>query len=198
MVTFGGNLEVAPSARLVAGRACHEFPDRDNEIFDFEGSWKHFVTWALFANALDPTSYGAVWVEHKRANVGKLKYIAINTAERAVDVIAQIDCDDAWLRIECGYYSGFSLGGSYTRRWPVVEDGKALSRYVARPGELSIGWQQKVPGCEFKFLYSGGAWKRPPRFDKDTPCSVCNYVPEPRFTAKEGKHDTDFRPHLQG
>ena len=66
-----------------------------------------------------------------------------------IDVAAKIVDDNEWKKVLEGVYTGFSIGGRYTRKWPDILGGKMVNRYTAAPSEVSIVDQPCVSAAKF-------------------------------------------------
>jgi len=142
--------KVDEQSRTVTGRATQEMLDRDSEIFDYASSKPNFMAWSASVSAdTNGMSLGNIRAMHGSVAAGILKAITFNDHEKAIDVEAHITDDQEWRKVLSGTYSGFSIGGRYTRKWPVVENGKMVHRYTADPAEISIVDRPCVPAAKF-------------------------------------------------
>lgn len=151
---FARLTKVDEEKRLVFGRAVAQVPDKSGEIFDYATSKPYFQEWSASVNKAAKTSSGTenlgnVRAMHGRVAAGKLVEIDYNDAEKAIDVAAYIADDNEWKKTLNGVYTGFSIGGGYVKKWNVVEDGKSLRAYTAKPNEISLADVPCIPGCTF-------------------------------------------------
>ncbi len=58
-----------------------------------------------------------------------------------------------WKKVEAGVYTGFSIGGAYVKRY---RDG-AVTRYVARPSEVSLVDNPCNPDAVFQLVKQDGS-----------------------------------------
>lgn len=139
--------------REVWGRATQEVADKAGEIFDYASSKPHFESWsAEFEKATDGKSLGNVRAMHGKVAAGKVINIAYNDTEKAIDIGTKIVDDDEWNKVTEGVYTGFSIGGSYEKRW---KDGD-LQRFTAKPAEISIVDNPCVPTAVFSMVKADG------------------------------------------
>jgi hypothetical protein len=67
-----------------------------------------------------------------------LTSIDFNDAEKAIDVECKVTDPVEWEKLESGTYAGLSIGGAYARKWSDTIDGKQVTRYEAKPSEISL------------------------------------------------------------
>lgn len=124
--------------RLVYGRATQEVVDKSGEVMDYETSKPMFEKWSSdFATRTKGKSYGNVRIQHDAKRVGGkiAEPLVFNDADKAIDVVVKVTDDKLFNEIKEGYYTGFSIGGSYGKQW-TDDDGNL--HYTAIPSELSI------------------------------------------------------------
>jgi len=139
--------------RLVYGTAVEEVADRAGEIFDYASSKKEFEKWSRdIQKSTGGKSLGNVRAMHGKVAAGKLTQIAFDDDRKAIDVAAKIIDDAEWNKVAAGVYTGFSIGGSYIKRWA---DGD-LQRYTARPAEISLVDFPCVPTATFAMIKADG------------------------------------------
>lgn len=142
--------------REVYGRAVEETPDKSGEIFDYATSKPLFDAWSEdFAKATDGKSLGNVRAMHGAVAAGKVIAYQPDDAAKAIDIGVKIVDDAEWAKVEEGVYTGFSIGGSYEKRWKDPEDTK-LTRYTAKPVEISIVDNPCVPTARFAMVKADG------------------------------------------
>lgn len=145
-------LKVDAVQRLVYG-CIDETPDRSKEVFDYETSKQHFMTWSQdMQKASDGKSYGNVRAMHSLVAAGKLESIDFDDLNKRIEFCARIVDDNEWQKVEEGVYTGFSPGGKYLKRWK--ENG--VTRYTARPTELSIVDLPCIPTATFTLVKAAG------------------------------------------
>src|SRR6185369_2381304 len=153
MKIFAPITKVDAVQRMVYGLATAEQPDKAGEIFDFESSVPHFKSWSdEIAKATDGKSVGNVRAMHGQVSAGILKSIDFDAATKSIPVAAYINDDAEWKKVLEGNYTGFSIGGSYVRKW---KDGE-LNRYEARPTEISIVDNPCIPSATFQMVKADG------------------------------------------
>jgi hypothetical protein len=143
-------VKVDEERREIVGRAAQEVIDRDNEIFDYKSSRPEFEKWS--ADVFQDTngqSHGNVRAMHGNVAAGKLTSITFDDAERAIDVTAKIVDDNEWKKCLEGVYTGLSIGGRYSKKWPEAINGKMVTRYTAVPSEISIVDRPCCPTAKF-------------------------------------------------
>lgn len=124
--------------KLVYGRATQEVVDKSDEIMDYESSKPMFEKWSNdFANRTNGKSYGNVRIQHDSKRVGGkiAEPLTFNDADKAIDICVKVNDDALFNQIKEGYYTGFSVGGSYGKQWT---DDDGLLHYTAIPSEISI------------------------------------------------------------
>jgi hypothetical protein len=144
--------------RLVYGRATQEIIDRSGEMFDYATSKPHFEKWsgdtlAATKAAGTEASLGNVRAMHGKVAAGKLTEMHFDDVEKAIDVCAEIVDDAEWHKVKKGVYTGFSIGGSYVKRWT---DEAGTRRFTAGPAELSIVDNPCVPTATFAMVKANG------------------------------------------
>lgn len=154
MQLFAKLTKVDAENRLVYGRAVDESPDRSGEVFDYATSKGHFEKWSQDAQeATDGKSFGNLRAMHGKVAAGKLTGITFDDVGKSIDVCAHVVDDAEWKKVEEGVYTGFSIGGSYLKKWDDAAakkaDGKALKRYTAAPSELSLVDRPCIPSASF-------------------------------------------------
>lgn len=141
--------KVDEEKRLVYGRATQEVEDRSGEIFDYESSKPYFEKWSdSVKKDSGGKSLGNVRAMHSSVAVGKLTSIDFNDSDKAIDVVSKIIDDAEWKKVIEGVYTGFSIGGSYVKRWDDKDDA-TIKRFTANPVEISIVDRPCVPSATF-------------------------------------------------
>ncbi|SHG91287.1 NUDIX domain-containing protein [Bradyrhizobium erythrophlei] len=140
--------------QTVYGTAVEEVADRAGEIFDYATSKGEFEKWSGdIEKSTDGKSKGNVRAMHGKVAAGKLTDIGFDDKRKAIDVAAKIVDKDEWQKVLEGVYTGFSIGGSYLKRWT---DGD-LKRYTARPAEISLVDLPCVPTATFSIIKADGS-----------------------------------------
>lgn len=139
--------------RLVYGSLATEAPDRTKEVFDYESSKPFVEKWSGgIAKATDGKSQGNLRAMHGKVAAGKFTEVTCNDAEKRVDVCAKVVDDAEWTKVQEGVYTGFSIGGSYVKKW---KDGE-FTRYTADPNEGSLVDLPCNPEAQFVMIKDGG------------------------------------------
>jgi hypothetical protein len=139
----------------------HEIEHSLGEIFDYDSSKPNFQKWSaeVFADT-GGKSHGNVRAMHGSVAAGVLTDIDFNDHEKAIDITAHITDDQEWRKITSGTYSGFSIGGKYTKKWPDVIAGVGVNRYTADPAEISIVDRPCVPAAKFFTIHKADGSSR--------------------------------------
>lgn len=148
MQVFARLAKIDESKRLVTGIIANETPDSDNEIFDYATSAPNFKKWSEnVAKASGGKSVGNVRAMHGKVAAGKLTEIEFDDLNKAISVTAEIVDDGEWNKVMKGLYTGFSIGGTYAKKW---DDKVAKAkRYTAQPQEVSLADIPCNPECSF-------------------------------------------------
>ena len=153
MKLFAQILKVDEARQEVIGRIAQEEPDAAKEIMDYETSKPLFRSWSeSFHEATGGMSKGNVRAMHGKVAAGKLTDISFDDEQKAVDVVAHIVDAAEWEKCLKGVYTGFSIGGSYAKRW---EDGD-LMRYTAKPTEVSLVDNPCMKSARFSLVKADG------------------------------------------
>jgi len=135
--------------REVYGRAAQQVLDKSGEIMDYETSKPLFQKWSDgIAEATNGKSLGNVRAMHSKIAAGKLIQLVFDDKEQAIDVVAKIVDDAEWKKVEESVYTGFSIGGSYAKRWEI--DG--VTHYTADPAEVSLVDNPAIPTAVFSLI----------------------------------------------
>jgi len=142
--------KVDEEKRLVYGRIAHEVVDHADEVFDYNSSKANFQRWSsqIMADS-GGKSLGNVRGMHSNIAAGKLTDMRFTDAEKAIDVTAKVVDNNEWDKVLEGVYTGFSMGGTYQRKWPDVMSGKNVTRYTADPSEVSLVDRPCIPTAKF-------------------------------------------------
>jgi hypothetical protein len=155
MQIFARLTKVDEAQRTVTGVIANEALDRSGEVFDYESSKPNFEKWSGdIAKATDGKSVGNVRAMHGNVCAGITKAIHFDDVNKAIEVEAKIIDDNEWNKTLAGCYTGFSIGGSYARKWK-GDDG--VQRYTADPVEYSLVDLPCNPDAQFSVIKSDGA-----------------------------------------
>jgi hypothetical protein len=142
--------------REVWGFGAIEMEDAAGEIMDFASSKPEFIAWSEGAHKRSGgKSFGNLRAMHKTTAAGKLISFQPDDVSKGFMVGAKIVDDDEWKKVQEGVYTGFSIGGSYLKRWPDM-DKRGLTRYTAKPTELSLVDAPCIPGATFQMMKAEG------------------------------------------
>src|SRR5258708_5398907 len=149
-------LKVDAARREVHGVMAEEAKDRANEIFDYESSKPYVQAWSReIEKTTDGKSAGNVRGQHGKIAAGKLVSITFDDVNKRIPVVAKIVDNNEWEKVQQGVYNGFSIGGSYVRKWA---DG-AATRYTAKPAEVSLVDHPCMYGATFQLVKADGAFE---------------------------------------
>lgn len=150
-------MKVDEEQRLVYGRATAEELDKADEIMDYATSKPLFEEWSGgIEKATNGLSKGNVRVMHGMVAAGKLTEIDFDDEAQSIEVCAKIVDDQEWEKVVEGVYTGFSVGGSYEKKWDVEIDGKKVKKFTARPAEISIVDNPCVTSATFGLIKADG------------------------------------------
>lgn len=150
--------KVDESKREVWGTAAIEEVDQTNEILDYATSKPLFEGWSKnFQAATAGKSFGNLRSMHDaKIAAGKLISFAADDSTKSFQIGAKVVDDKEWKKVTEGVYTGFSIGGSYVKTWndPDID---GVTRYTAKPGEVSLVDNPCISGATFEFIRSTGA-----------------------------------------
>lgn len=145
--------KVDAAQRVVYGVAADESVDAVKEIFDYKTSKPFFEKWSgKIEKATDGKSLGNVRAMHGKVAAGKLEQINFDDDTQQIGIAAKIVDDNEWAKVEDGVYTGFSVGGSYVKKW---KDGDA-TRYTCNPCEISLVDLPCIPTAMFTAVKADG------------------------------------------
>lgn len=168
-------VKVDEERRLIIGRAAQSVPDKSGEIMDYVSAKPAFESWSKsFEEATGGMSKGNLRVMHGKAVAGKITDISFNDVDEAVDIVAKVVDDNEWKKVIEGVYTGFSIGGSYSKKW---KDGE-LTRYTPKVAEISLVDSPCIPTARFFDLQKADGTVEQREFK----------APEPKTFAALAKH----------
>lgn len=143
--------------RIVYGIAAQEMPDRAREVMDYATSKPEFAKWSGEAHkASDGKSWGNLRAMHGKVAAGRLDALTFDDATMSMQIAAKVVDDNEWQKVIEGVYTGFSMGGSYAKRWKDSADA-TLTRYTAVPQEISLVDRPCIPSATFAVVKADGA-----------------------------------------
>jgi hypothetical protein len=146
--------KVDAAQRLVYGVAAAEVEDRAGEICDYATTKPLYEKWsAEIAKSTRGKSCGNLRPMHGPVAAGKVTAITFNDADKQIEICAKVVDDAEWTKVVEGVYTGFSQGGAYERRWT---DAAGLTRYTARPSEISLVDLPCLPQSTFELIKATG------------------------------------------
>ena len=157
MQIFARLTKVNEADRTVEGIIASEVVDRSGEVFDYDMSKQHFVDWSeSIAKATEGKNLGNVRVMHGKTVAGITKVLDFDDEAKQIRVVSEIVDDNEWKKVLKGCYTGYSIGGSYGKRWddPVQ---KGVKRYEAKPNEYSLVDLPCNPEAQFTVFKADGA-----------------------------------------
>ena len=139
--------------RLVYGIATQEVQDRSGETMDYESSKPNFEKWSQdIEKASGGKSLGNLREMHTNKAAGKLTQLNFNDDQKAIEVCAKVVDEDSWNKVQEGVLTGFSIGGSYAKRWRDAD----TTRFTASPAEISLVDLPCVPTATFEVIKANG------------------------------------------
>jgi hypothetical protein len=161
--------KVDAATREVHGVMAEEARDKSGETFDYESSKPYVMAWSqAMEKDTGGKSVGNVRGQHGKIAAGKLVRITFDDATKTIPVVAKIVDNNEWEKVQEGVYNGFSIGGSYIKKWA---DGNTV-RYTAKPSEVSIVDNPCMYGAKFTMVKADGAVE-----EKDFQLGVTIHVP---------------------
>lgn len=146
--------KVDEEQRLVYGTITQEVLDKSGEVMDYESSKPLFEEWSnSIHEASGGLSKGNLRVMHGLTVAGKITDIAFNDDEKSIEVCAKVVDDTQWNMVVEGCYTGFSVGGSYAKRW----SDNGVKKFTAKPNETSLVDNPCVPSATFSLVKADGA-----------------------------------------
>lgn len=143
--------KVDAAKRLVFGKIAAQEEDHAGETFDYDSSKPNFQKWSdAMSKASDGKNLGNVRVMHTAKAAGKMVDMAYNDDEKTIEGCAKIVDDDEWKKVEEGIYTGFSMGGSYARKWKDAKTGANM--YTANPVEVSLVDAPCIKSATFDYI----------------------------------------------
>ena len=140
----------------VYGWAAVEEPDNSDEIMDYATSKPLFQEWSSKAQKRSGgKSLGNVRAMHGNVAAGKLVELRLDDKVRGFYVGAKIVDDAEWKKVDQGVYTGFSIGGSYVKRWSDYNNPGKI-RYTAKPNEISIVDSPCITSATFDVVKADG------------------------------------------
>jgi hypothetical protein len=141
--------------RLVYGTLASETVDKTGEVFDYESSKPLIKEWSgEIEKATEGKSVGNLRFMHTKEVVGKFVQMECDDEKKSVEVCAKVSDDKRWQQVVDGEVTGFSVGGSYERRWT---DKDGLKRYTAKPSEGSLVDNPANPDAHFTMVKTDGS-----------------------------------------
>lgn len=148
--------KVDAARREVWGYGAEERPDKAGEVMDYATSKPAFVAWSEnMAKATDGKSLGNVRAMHSNIAAGRLVHFEPLDNDKKIYIGAHIVDDAEWAKVEAGVYTGFSVGGSYAKRWRDPANNR-LMRYTAQPSEISLVDSPCMYGATFELIKADG------------------------------------------
>lgn len=148
--------KVDAARREVWGYGAEERPDKAGEIMDYDTSKPMFMAWSDgMAKASDGKSLGNVRSMHSNVAAGRLVHFEPQDDVKKIYIGAHIVDDAEWAKVEAGVYTGFSVGGSYAKRWTDPANNR-LKRYTAAPSEISLVDSPCMYGATFELVKADG------------------------------------------
>src|SRR5579862_1501905 len=149
--------KIDEAKRIVYGTLTAEMPDRAGEIFDYASGKPAVQAWSdEISRATKGKSKGNVRAMHDNIAAGKFTDIVFDDDKKRIEGAAKIVDDDEWEKCREGVYSGFSIGGKYTKRWQ-DPDNPNLYRFTPELTEVSLVDSPCVPDATFEYIKADGS-----------------------------------------
>jgi hypothetical protein len=140
--------------RLVYGVVASDVPDHSGEAMDYDSAKPQFAKWSEnIEKVTEGKSVGNMRVMHGNKVAGKFTSISFNDDERQIEMCGKVVDDSEWKMCMEGAYTGFSMGGSYIKRW---KDGD-LTRYTPAVAEVSLVDNPCIPNATFSIVKADGS-----------------------------------------
>jgi hypothetical protein len=75
---------------------------------------------------------------HGNVAAGKITELHFDHAKKAIDVAATVVDPVSRQKCVSGVFQGFSIGGSYLKKWPAMVGNQLATKYTAAPTEISL------------------------------------------------------------
>jgi hypothetical protein len=151
---FAPIIKIDVAKREVYGVMAEEAIDKSKEIFDYETSKPFVKAWMdQFQKTTHGQSFGNVRAMHSPIAAGKIIGLQFDDAAKNIPIAVKVVDDNEWKKCAEGVYTGFSIGGSYIKKWL---DG-TNTRYTAKPSEVSLVDNPCMYGATFTAVKADGA-----------------------------------------
>jgi len=129
--------KVDEEKREVYGIMTAEKVDKSGECLDYDQSKGEIQKWSDSIKELSKgKSLGNVRRQHSAEAVGKVVDIVFNNEAKQVECCSKITDDKTWNDILEGVINGYSIGGSYQKRW--YDEELQATKYIPSIAELSV------------------------------------------------------------
>jgi hypothetical protein len=141
----------------VWGWGAVEEDDNADEIMDYASSKPYVMNWSnQVQKRSGGKSKGNIRSMHSPIATGRLIDLKADDQRKGFFLGAEIVDEKEWEKVEKGVYTGFSIGGSYARRWAdPARMGKI--RYTANPKEWSLVDAPCIPSATFEMVKVDGS-----------------------------------------
>jgi hypothetical protein len=157
MITFIPITKVDRARHEIYGWGAVEEADNADEIMDYASSKPHFQEWSSKAQKRScGKSLGNLRSMHSNKVAGKIIDMRPDDVRKGFWLGAKIVDEQEWEKCEQGVYTGFSVGGSYLKRWADYQNPGKI-RYTAKPTEMSIVDSPCIPSATFQLVKADGA-----------------------------------------
>lgn len=148
--------KVNADRREVWGWGAVEEADNSDEVMDYASSKPLIMDWSNRAQKRSGgKSKGNVRAMHQPIAAGKIIDIQPDDNRKGFWLGAKITDDNEWRKVIDGVYTGFSIGGSYVKRWMDPQNPGKI-RYTAKPNEWSIVDAPCIPSATFDVVKADG------------------------------------------
>jgi hypothetical protein len=141
----------------VYGTAAAEVVDKTREILDYALSKPQFEKWRdETRDRSQGKSLGNIRSMHGKIAAGKVTAMDFDDAGKTVNISTHIIDPVEAKKCALGVYTGFSVGGSYAKRWPDPTQ-KGVMRYSPELSEISIVDNPCIHSATFQHIKLDGA-----------------------------------------
>lgn len=149
--------KVDEERRLVYGVITQECTDKSGEIFDYASGKVAVQAWSdEIKDASGGKSLGNLRSMHESIAAGKFTDIVFDDENKLIEGAAKVVDEDEWNKVKEGVYTGFSIGGSYSKRWKDPEN-PTLWRFTPKLAEVSLVDNPCVPTATFEYIKADGS-----------------------------------------
>lgn len=140
--------KVDVAKRHIHGVFTAETPDKSGEVCDYATAKGAFEAWSQEISKVSKgKSKGNVRKMHGKEAVGKVIEIAFDDVNKVISGCVEVN-EQTVQEAEKGILNGFSIGGSYVKKWACPVH-KGMTRFTPAIAELSVVDNPCVPNAVF-------------------------------------------------